>query len=668
MREVFGKHQRLLICLLLVLVTLAIYWPVLGYEFVKYDDDKYITDNPHITDGITRESVIWAFTGFHFHMWHPLISLSYLLDYQLFGPNASAYHLSSLLLHAANVVLLFWVLCRLTGGVWPSAFAAAVFALHPLQVESVAWIAERKNVLSTLFWLLTMTAYVRYVERPGVVRYLLVVLLFALGLMAKPMLVTLPFVLLLLDIWPLDRIRWRPRDAAQNLPKPKPDRPRREQFSIHRAVAEKIPLLVLAALVSAITCLAQQRGGVMSDWDKVPFDHRAINAVISYVTYLEKMIWPSKLAVFYPHPGGAFSVSYLVISALVLSLISAYCIYDYRRRKYPLIGWLWYLGTLVPVVGFVQVGAQARADRYMYVPMIGLLLIVVLGARDVFVKWRYRKTAAALTAAAILSAAAICTRLQLRHWRNSETLFKHALDVTRNNFVMHNNYANLLNDMGRMDEAIWHYTKSLQLRGDSVEVHNNIGNALVAKGRTQEAISHYHKAIELSQKRRSGADPPTGLAEAHYNLANALRLGGRFTEALDHYTVASELTPNDIDTLQGFGLTLAALGRYDEAIDKYQRLLELKPDNVIAQGLLGLALANQGKTDDAIRLFRIVLDHRPDDVEMHCNLGMLLERQRKTDEAIAHYRRALQIDPGFRNAQQLLQAALARQKQAKQGQ
>ncbi|UCG60105.1 MAG: tetratricopeptide repeat protein, partial [Phycisphaerales bacterium] len=624
MRDVFGKHQRSLICLSLVSVTLAIYWPVFGHEFVRYDDDKYVTENPHVTGGITRESVAWAFTRPHFHMWHPLTSLSHLLDCQLFGLNPRGHHLSSLLLHMANVALLSWVLCRLTGAIWPSAFAAAVFALHPLQVESVAWIAERKNVLSAFFWLLTMTAYFRYAERPNVVRYLLVVVLFSLGLMAKPMIVTLPFVLLLLDIWPLGRIQWRLQDATQGVPKLKQDRSAYRQFSTRRVIAEKVPLLIPAAFVSAITYLAQHRGGVMSDWDKVPLDQRLINAVTSYLTYIEKMIWPSKLAVFYPHPGGAFSVSHLVVSALVLSLISAYCIYAFNRRRYPLIGWLWYLGTLVPVIGLVQVGAQARADRYMYVPMIGLLLIVVFGVRDVLAKWHYRSIAAALTTAAVLSGAAACTRLQLRHWQNSVTLFKHTLDVTQNNYVMHNNYANLLSDLGRTDEAIWHYTKSLELRGDSVEVHNNVGNALVAKGRTDEAIRHYNKAIELAQGRQSGADPPSGLAEAHYNLANALRLRSQFLEALDHYTVAAELRPNDTDTLQGFGLTLAALRRFDEAIAKYQRLLELRPDNVIAQGLLGLALANQGKTEEAIRQFRIVLDHRPDDVEMHCNLGVLL--------------------------------------------
>jgi tetratricopeptide (TPR) repeat protein len=667
------KYRCPLICLLLALVTLVTFWPVLKHEFVKYDDDKYITDNPHVKGGITFRSIYWAFANPHFYMWHPFASLSQMLDCELFGLNPAGHHLTSLLLHTANVLLVFWILRMLTGAVWRSAFVAAVFALHPLQVDSVAWLAERKNVLSTLFWMLTIAAYVRYVTHPSVVRYLLVVLVLCLGLMSKPTVITLPFALLLLDFWPLGRLRWPARRAGQDhsglrqrsqektkdLSQLESAKHRYEQVSAWRLVGEKIPLLIPAAAVSVITYIAQQRGGVVSQFESVPLGHRLANATISYVTYIEKMMWPSRLAVFYPHPDGNFSVTRVVVSAVILVSISICVIYAARRR-YLAVGWLWFLGILVPVIGLVQAGGQARADRYMYVPMIGLLIIVAWGVNDLTARWRYRNIIPVL-AVAVLPAAAVCTRLQLKHWQNSETLFKHTLSVTRNNYVMHNNYANLLKDLGRTCEAIEHYTRCLELRSDLPEVHNNLGNALAAMGETDQAIAHYRKAIELTKSSKVKAGPPPGLAEAHYNLANALRLQGHFEQALEHYTEALKLRPNDADTLQGLGVTMSSLQRFDEAIEYYNRLLELESDNVIAHGLLGMALAGKGDTHSAIEQFRIVLSRRPDDVEMYCNLGLLLERQNNISEAITQYRRALQINPNYTKARQFLEAAVAKQ-------
>lgn len=657
------RYRCPVICLLLALATLVTFWPVLKHDFVRYDDDKYITDNPHVKGGITIRSIYWAFTNAHFYMWHPLASLSQMLDCQLFGLNPTGHHLTSLLLHTADVLLVFWVLKMLTGAVWRSAFVAAVFALHPLQVDSVAWLAERKNVLSTFFWMLTIVAYIRYAKRPSVGRYLLVVLALCLGLMSKPTVITLPFVLLLLDFWPLDRLQWPGHNNAEDLSKRESTKKGHEQVSVLRLVGEKIPLLILATAVAAITYIAQQSGGVVSRLETIPLGHRLANATISYVTYIEKMIWPSRLAVFYPHPGGNFSGVKLVVSALLLLVISIYVIYAARRR-YLSVGWLWYLGILVPVIGLVQAGGQARADRYMYVPMIGLLIIVGWGVNDLAAKWRYRNVIPVL-AIAVLPAAAVCTRLQLRHWQNSETLFKHTLNVTRNNYVMHNNYANLLKDLGMTGEAIEHYTRCLELRSDLPEAHNNLGNALATMGETDQAIVHYRKAIELTQSSKVKAGSPAGLAEAHYNLANALRLQGQFEQAFEHYGASLKLRLNDADTLQGLGVTLAAMQRFDEAIEYYNRLLELEPDNVIAHGLLGMALAGKGDTDEAIKQFRIVLSQRPDDVEMYCNLGVLLERQKKISEAITQYRRALQINPNYAKARQFLEAAVAKQEKPK---
>ncbi|MCX5637349.1 MAG: tetratricopeptide repeat protein [Planctomycetota bacterium] len=688
-----AKYRSVLIPIFLFSVTFGTFWPVLKHEFVKYDDDKYVTENPHITGGLTLQSVVWAFTTPHFFMWHPLTSLSHLLDYELYGLNPFGHHLTSLLIHIANVLLLFWVLKKLTGAVWPSAFVAAVFAVHPLQVESVAWVAERKNVLSAFFWMLTMAAYIRYTERLSIGRYSLVVLTFSLGLMAKPMVVTLPCVLLLLDYWPLQRLQWHRQSKGENSPQAGLAKVSHQQLSLWRLLGEKIPLFILTAVISAITYIIQQRGGTVAELETIPVSYRAANAVISYATYIEKMIWPSGLAVFYPYPGGGFSVVQMVASVALLVIISVCCIYPVRKktlpfrrgeniivrvgfktppelsngvyffgsRKYLATGWLWYLGVLVPVIGLVQAGAQARADRYMYIPMVGLLIMVVWGTDDLVAKWRCRGVTSVLLAVVIVSAAMVCASLQLKHWQDSAALFRHTLNVTRNNYVIQNNYANLLRDSGRVDEAIEHYTRCIEIRSDSPEVHNNLGNALAAKGRTVEAIVHYEKAIELVKSQKSSGRSLPVLAEAYYNLAEALRIQKRFQEAIEHYAEALKFKPNDVDALHGFGLTLAELNRFDEAVKCYRRMLELEPNNVIARGLLGLALAGQGKVDEAIEQLRIVLSRRPDDVEMYCNVGILLEQQDRTDEAIKEYRRALQINPAYDKARYLLDAALAKQ-------
>ncbi len=648
-----------IVCVLLVLLTLAAFWPVLNNEFVKYDDDKYVTENPHVTGRLTGETILWAFTRPHFYMWHPLTSLSHILDYQLFGPKPFGHHLVGLLLHAANAVLLFWVLRRMTGAIWPSVFVAAVFAVHPLQVESVAWVAERKNLLSTFFWILTIAAYVRYARRPRIGGYLLVVLTFAFALMSKPMVVTLPFVLLLLDYWPLGRLRWGP----ENQPVPStPDEsqiscPR--QFSTRYLLAEKIPLLLLAAAVCVVTVIFQQSGKVLSALESTPLNYRVINALVSYLTYIEKLFWPSRLAVFYPHPGGDFSIGRLVASVILLVSISVGSVYAARRRKYVIVGWLWFVGTLVPVIGLVQAGAQARADRYMYMTMTGLLIIIAFGAADLIAGRRFPKVLPAFLAVVALLAATVCTRLQLKHWKNSMALFEHALSVTRPNYIIENNYANLLADLGESDQAIERYTKCLQFKPDSAEVHNNLAIVLQAKGNNDDAVAHYTRAIELAEPHSRGGYVPRGFAEAHYNLANLLRLQGRHEQALEHYTEALKLRPKNADTIRCLGLTLAALKRFDQAVEHYNRLLELEPDNVLAHGLLALALAAQGKVDQAIEHCRVVLQQRPDDVEMRCNLGLLLQRQNKTAEAIKEYRRALQIAPDNDKARRLLEAALA---------
>jgi len=627
--------------------TVAVYWPVLKHDFVKYDDDKYITDNRRVQGGITWDSVVWAFTEAHFHMWHPLTTLSQMLDCQLYGLVPGRHHLTSLLLHLANTVLLFLVLKRMTGAVWPSAFVAAVFGLHPLQVESVAWLAERKNVLSGFFSILTIGAYVRYAERPGINRLLLVVLVFGLCIMTKPMVVTLPFVLLLLDYWPLGRLKPGRQPKEEDLSQSKP-----VGLPLWHLILEKVPLFALAALLSVITYSVQKSGGVVSALERLPLDSRIANAVISYVTYIEKMIWPSGLAVFYPHPGGNFSVVRAVVCGVLLVSLTILFIYPARRRKYLAVGWLWYVGTLVPVIGLVQVGAQARADRYMYITMIGLLAIIAWLVNDAAVRWRNLKMVAAVATVVALSAAMVCTRLQLRHWQNSTTLFRHALDVTHNNVVMHNNYANLLTDAGETEEAIKHFKRSLELRPNSAEVHNNFANALSEVGRTAEAIVHYKKALGLDPK----------LAAAHYNLASVLAEQGHNQQAVAEYRQAVQAKPDYFEAWNELGFSLAKGGRFEEAVECYRKAIGFEPDLIVAHGRLGLVLARLGKIDGAIKHCQIVLRARPDDIEMHFNVGVLLERKGQIAEAIKQYRRALQINPSYTKARQRLEAALAKQR------
>lgn len=651
MKKQSPKNHYLVIYVLLALAVLVVYWPVLNHDFVKYDDDKYVTANRNVTGGITRQSLVWAFTSPHFHMWHPLTSLSHMLDCQLFKLNASWHHLTSLLLHIVSTLLLFRVLKKMTGAIWLSGFVAAAFALHPLNVESVAWVAERKNVLSGLFWVLTLAAYIRYAERPGAGRFLLVIVIYGLSILTKPMVVTLPFALLLLDYWPLGRLQGAPQNEKKERPQRKSPRVRFKAAPLWLLLVEKVPLLVLSAVLSAITFLAQQRGGAVSGLENIPLKFRVANAAVSYTTYIQKMFWPSGLAVFYPHPGKTLSMGYAAAAALVLVAISICVIWLARNRKYLPVGWLWYLGTLVPVIGLVQVGAQARADRYAYLPFVGLFIIIAWGLSDLLTKWGQRKTILGISALAALFAMSVCTRLQLRHWRDSFALFEHTLSVTSNNFIMHNNYANVLNEMGQPDKAVYHFSRSLRIRPDSAEVHNNLGNALRKLRRFDDAIKHYRKALELNPS----------FAEAHYNLAIALADKGNTDEAIAEYREALRFRPDDADTLSNLGYALAKQRRFDEAIECYEKALALEPQNVIIHGRLGLALAGKGKLDEAIREFRIVLSMRPGDVEMYCNVGILLEQQGKIDEAIREYRKALQINPNYPKARKALQAALAKQ-------
>lgn len=601
MKREHNKLYILLIYLVLSLTTIIAYEEVRLNDFVNYDDDIYVTRNPQVKAGITRESILWAFTTSHANNWHPLTWLSHIFDCQLFGLNPVWHHLTSLLFHTLNTLLLFWVLKRMTGAAWPSAFVAGVFALHPLHVESVAWVAERKDVLSGFFWMLTMAAYVRYVERPGIGRYLQVVFALCLGLMAKPMLVTLPFVLLLLDYWPLCRLQWGHQSKA--FPQSQSVRDRHQNFSFWRLIREKIPLFILAAVLSAITFIVQLStrpatllGSIPSDIQIMritssPVSVRISNALVSYLNYIVKMFYPNRLAVLYPHPSDSLPTWQPVFSLMILAGISAGIIYMARRRGYLVVGWLWYIGTLVPVIGLVQVGAQAMADRYTYLPLVGIFIMVAWGAAEFGTKWRYRSMGFGVAGGVVLAALLICTRIQVRYWQDSLTLFGHTLAVTENNFIMHNKYGTELLKKDKLDESAKHFNAALQINPLYPEAHKNKGRVLLEQGEYDEAIAVFG---ELLRARPDWAD-------VHYYLGVAYVRKGQLNQAVEHFKATVRLSPDWPEAYHDLASVYLLLGKYDIAIQNYKEALQLNPDYPSAIRNLRIALEAQSKTNESLR-------------------------------------------------------------------
>ena len=603
------NNRNIWVCLLLVAATLAVYWQVQNFDFVNFDDNTYVYDNSHVQNGLTFENITWAFTATHASNWHPLTWLSHMLDCQLYGMNSGQHHLTNLLFHIANTLLLFFVLTKMTGSLWRSAFVAALFAFHPLHVESVAWVSERKDVLSTFFWLLTIYSYSLYVEHPAVNRYLLVVLCFTLGLMSKPMLVTLPFVLLLLDLWPLNRFSLEQPDRSNNA---------QQRSTALGLVLEKIPLFVLAAMSSAVTFYAQKQAQAIVPLEAIPFKVRTANALVSYANYIAKMIWPSNLAARYPHPGMHSGLK-IAGACLLLAAVSLGVIRVIKHRPYFTVGWLWYLGTLVPVIGLVQVGGQAMADRYTYVPHIGLFIVIAWGAPELAAQWRHRKILLAVLAIALLSILTAVTWKQAGYWKNSITLFEHTLAVTSNNWLAHNNLGAALSAQGRMDEAMGHYLEAVRIKPDYVDAHNNLGKAFYKKGRTKEAISHYLQAL-----RKKPDDAGT-----NYNLGNAFYRQGRAEEAIDHYLQALRIESDNADLHINLGAALTKQGRTDEAMKHYLAALRIKPDHVDAHYNLGAAFFAKGDIKGAIDHFSKVLKINPDDLYAKNNLKKLLLMQQQ---------------------------------------
>jgi protein O-mannosyl-transferase len=730
-----------LVCALLVLAALAAYLPVVWLGFLNFDDDAYVTLNPHVTGGLTLAGVRWAFTHFHAANWHPLTWLSHMLDCQVFGLNPVGHHLTNLLFHAANTVLLFLWLRSLTGAFWRCAFVAALFALHPLHVESVAWVAERKDVLCAFFGLLSLWAYTAYAQKSVVSSpwsvanrarptahsprttdygprstgqqsrftfhvsrcYLLSLFFFALGLMSKPMLVTWPCVMLLLDYWPLRRFAVRSPQSTVHGPQFKAVSSFviRASFVIRHSsfvLLEKLPFLALSAASCVITLAAQKAGGAIVTLETLPFGERLLNAADSYLHYLRQLFWPVDLAAIYTF--SSRPAAELAFAGLLVIGMTLVAVWQRKCRPYLLVGWGWYIGTLVPVIGLVQVGNQTMADRYTYLPAIGVFLVLAWGSTELAATWLTRRqgrdasprrplprgdghsggislpgsAVLAATAAAALVACALVTHYQLRYWQNSESLFRRALSVNRNNFVAWTGLGYYLAEQGQGREAEICYRAAVEVRPSFAEAWNGLGYALAGLGRYEEAVTNYATAVRLSpghmkarnnlaaalaacgrieeakaQCREACAVDP-GAAEPHSNLAALLARQGQWEQAVSEYGLALARDSSLLDARCGLAGALAKQGKADEGVRELSGLLGLHPSYGPARLQLGIILARQGKTDQAIAEFAALLRANPDDADAHYHLALSLSARGKPREALAQYHAALKVRPDFPEA------------------
>ena len=660
-----------LLAALLALVTVALYWPATGYDFINFDDPDYVTANLHIQGGFNWEGLKWACLNPVCGNWHPLTVVSHVLDCQIYGLKPWGHHFTNVMLHALNTVLVLVLLQQMTGARWRSLFVAVLFAVHPLRVESVAWVAERKDVLSGFFGLLALVCYVRYTgkavfgnqwsvsnvqasgmtsanraspitDRASCVRhraslfYVLSLSCFALGLMSKPMLVTWPFVMLLLDYWPLKRMQ----DAECGV---------RSGWGLSpQLLWEKIPFLALAVAASVITFVVQKREGALLAAESLPLSARSGNALISYVRYLGKFFWPTDLAIYYPYPGHWPMAKVLMAGGLILGL-SVLFLAQRRRFPFVLMGWLWFVGMLVPVIGLVQAGSQAMADRYTYLPSLGLLMLAVWAAFELARRWRHHEIALSVAGAAAVALCLALTRQQLGYWRDSETLFRHAIEVTEGNAIAHNSVGSALAEKGQVEEAIRHYREALGLRPDYADAHVNLGTALGEKGQIEEAIRQYREALHLEPD----------YAMARYRLGNLLAKKGQLDEAISQYHEAIRLQPDYAGARVELGTTLGEQGQTDEAIRQYREALRLKPDHASAHYNLGNALARKGQIEEAIGHFQQAISLKPDHVDARNNLGVALYQQGRIDEAVRQFQEVLRLKPDYAGARRNLDAALA---------
>lgn len=566
----YSRHNQTAICLLLVLVTFAVFYRVSGYDFVNFDDDVYVTENPRVRSGLSPENIAWAFRAANVY-WHPLTWISHMVDVQIWGPEPEWHHLTNVLFHMVNTLLLFLTLNRMTGALWRSAFAAALFALHPINVESVAWVAERKNVLSTFFMMLTLLAYGFYAAKPGLLRYLMVGALFALGLLAKPMLVTLPFVFLLLDYWPLGRFSLR--EAAG-------DRSGR----VLGLILEKVPLLLLSGLSVFASSVSVQ---ALKSLESVPIALRLGNALGSYLKYMGKMFWPFNLAVYYPYPQ-SISAWQLLASLSILVMVSGFAIRLLKQHSYFAVGWFWYLGTLVPVSGLVQAGLwPAMADRWAYVSLIGLFIAIVWGIAELAEGRAYFRKSIPVAAILVLGILCATTRMQLGYWKNSVELFRHTLEATADNAVAHNNLGNALLSLDDNDEAYRHYAEALRIHPDYANAHYNMARVLTDRGQLDEALNHYEAAIRFNPR----------LTKAYYNRGIILAQKGDDSAAIRNFSQALQLDPGFAEAHNNLGVVLVRQGKVNEAVLHFEEAVQLNSSFITARKNLQKALDDMRSFD-----------------------------------------------------------------------
>ena len=619
--DIFEKHA-IIISIFLIILTCSVYLQTKNNDFVSVDDNFYVTENEHIISGITLENIKWAFSlsGEEKNYWHPLTLISHMLDIQLWGLDAGKHHLTNLFLHIINTLLLFLVLRVMTGSQWKSAFVAALFALHPINVDTVAWIAERKNLLSTCFWFIVMLTYFNYTKRPSLIRYLLVVISFIMGLLAKPMLITLPFVLLLLDYWPLDRLSFSHIGSGSSIQSHKSVISSLGDLPKSRVILDKIPLILLSFLSVYVSTLSLKLSIYVNiiSYEQIPIGLRIGNALVSYIAYIGKAIWPHNLAVYYPFPQSIpFWQSFGAF--LLIVFISAIVIVTSRRHPYLLVGWLWYAGTLIPVSGLYQSGIwPAMADRWAYVPFIGIFIMVAWGVPELLEKWRLQKYYLFTLAGASLSILMIYSWIQVGYWKNSDTLFEHCIKVTVNNDVAHLWLAKTLIGEGDLDGAAKHCNEALKVAPNDKYINLIMGEIFIMKGDISKAVSYYTKAILID--------------------------------------------PTYEDAYNSLGVAYMHQKRFDGAIKMFSKVLEIKSENASANVNMGICLESQGRVNEAIHYFNNALQIKPNLSEAHYNLGNALLSQGKIDKAVEQYRKVLITDPNYWDAQQKLIKLLANKK------
>ncbi len=628
------NYVQLFILLFLIILTVAAYWDVRNNDFINLDDNLYVTENSHVQKGITFGNILWAFTSTENGQWHPITWLSHMLDYQFYGLNAGGHHLTNLFFHVINTLLLFILFYRITAAPWQSGFLTALFALHPLHVESVAWISERRDVLYAFFWILVLLTYLHYVKNQNKGWRILLLLCFIFAVMSKSMAVTLPFVLLLLDYWPLDRMK---RKAESHAPTPFTSSSldvNNRNISFLELFSEKIYLFIVAAGVSLFTIFANVKLHSLTSLDKLPLTARFQNAAVICIKYISEMFWPHPLAVLYPHQ---IKLPFWEVAwaAFLLLIITILVFLAHKKRPYLFLGWMWYLVTLLPVIGLVQAGIQGMADRFTYIPMIGLFIIVVYGCFDILKKWAYSKFILPLAFVIVLLISMFLSRSQVLVWRNSTTLFEHTLSVTTNNYLIHNNLGVTLMRQGKDQEAFLHLQKALEINPHYADAYYNLSNLFARQGNNEEALVQLMKSLRIKPDKK----------EAHNDLGVLLNKRGKNREAIFHLTEAIRLDSNYGDAYFNLGTILFQQGEYKEAVFNFYKALRISPSKADTHNSLAAALASTGNTKEAIAHYHQALQINMNYADAHYNLGSLLYRLKRPQEAIIHYNEVLRIQP-----------------------